>query len=248
MKEYISGYYCRDDLHLQIINKESNRKILEALKNAYPSGLNVFELASMTKLPIKTIYAQKSELYREYYINHFEVDEDIFKQRKRGRPSIAELQERVAQRSRTKIVIEDASGIFDPYDGKKPVPLPPGNVVYSDGFTEVWRNIVQEEEEEVICTDLVRFLEKVLNRIAQVDRDQARKWAPEKKLEFCCSHCGLNHEARDFMRAMLLRLLDQLEKHENFIDLLKDNQFLTQQAYETLKAKVVTKNSPKING
>ena len=59
MKKYISGFYCRDDLHLQIINKESNRKILEALKNAYPSGLNVFELASITKLPIKTIYAQK---------------------------------------------------------------------------------------------------------------------------------------------------------------------------------------------
>jgi hypothetical protein len=67
MKEYISGYYCRDDLHLQIMNKDSNRRILEALRKAYPDGLIVEELAKKTKLPIKTIYAQKAELYREYY-------------------------------------------------------------------------------------------------------------------------------------------------------------------------------------
>ena len=244
MKEYISGYYCRDDVHLQVINKESNRKILEALKNAYPSGLNVFELSRITKLPMKTVYAQKSELYREYYINHFEANDDISKGRKRGRPTLAQMQQSEEKRSRTRIVIEEASGIFDPYNGKKPVPLPPGNVVYADGFTEVWHNIVEGEEENVICIDLIRFLEKVLNRIAQVDRNQTRKWAPENKLELCCSHCGLNHEARDFIRAMLLRLLDQLEKHENYINFLKDNQFLSQQAYETVRAKMERKKTP----
>lgn len=75
MKEYISGYYCRDDLHLQIMNKDSNRRILEALRKVYPDGLTVEELAKKTKLPIKTIYAQKAELYREYYINHLELEE-----------------------------------------------------------------------------------------------------------------------------------------------------------------------------
>ena len=37
MKNYFEGYYCRDDLHLQVINKDSNRKILNALREAYPS-------------------------------------------------------------------------------------------------------------------------------------------------------------------------------------------------------------------
>ena len=83
MKNYIGGYYCRDDLHLQIMNKDSNRKILEALKDAYPEGLTVEELAKRTKLPLKTIYAQKAELYREYYINHLEEE----KETKRGRPA-----------------------------------------------------------------------------------------------------------------------------------------------------------------
>jgi hypothetical protein len=55
-------------LHLQVINKESNRRILRALKDVYPNGLTIFELAEVTDLPLKTIYAQKTELYREYYI------------------------------------------------------------------------------------------------------------------------------------------------------------------------------------
>ena len=72
MKKYINGYYCRDDLHLQVLNKDSNRRILEALRESYPKGLTVEGLTKKTKLPIKTIYAQKAELYREYYINHVE--------------------------------------------------------------------------------------------------------------------------------------------------------------------------------
>ena len=49
---------------------------------------------------------------------------------------------------------------FDSYEGKKPVPLPPGNVVYADGFTKIWRNMIGEEEEEELCMDLIRFLKK----------------------------------------------------------------------------------------
>jgi hypothetical protein len=59
MKEYLSGYYCRDTLHLHIVNKESNRNILEALKQSYPVGLDVYELAEKTNLPLKT----KAEIY-----------------------------------------------------------------------------------------------------------------------------------------------------------------------------------------
>src|SRR5215472_8584571 len=114
MKKYIDGFYCRDDLHLQIINKESNRKILEALNEVHPTGLNVFELGKKTKLPLKTIYAQKAELFREYYINH--LDNESAKIH-RGRPSRTETQESDTKRNRVRLVVEDASGLYDPYDG-----------------------------------------------------------------------------------------------------------------------------------
>lgn len=234
MKKYIDGYYCRDDLHLQVINKESNRKILEALTRAHPAGLNVFELGKITKLPLKTIYAQKAELYREYYINHLE-DENT--KPHRGRPSMAETQESDAKRNRVRLVIEDANGLYDPYDGKKPVPLPPGNVIYSDGFIDLWHTIVEQKEEEKICEELQLFLEKMVHRIAEHPDGEIRTWAPSTGLDHCCSHCGLSHEARDFMRAMLLHLIDQLERKSKFIDFMKEREYLTQEGYEKVKAK-----------
>lgn len=242
MKAYISGYYCRDDLHLQIMNKDSNRKILEALKGAYPDGLTVEELAKKTKLPMKTIYAQKAELFREYYINHIDEhgDREQYKV-KRGRPSAVFQSRSTADslRKRVKIAIEDTSGLHDPYQEKKPTPLPPGNVAYSDGFTEVWQELVGTEQEEQLCAYLLQFIQRAFDRIEQIDNRSNTKWAPEGTLDFCCTQCGLNHEARDFIRAMLLRLIDQFEKYDKFIDFLKDNQLLTEEANEQIRTRTI---------
>jgi hypothetical protein len=241
MKNYVSGFYCRDDLHLQIMNKDSNRRILEALRKAYPEGLTVEELARKTKLPIKTIYAQKAELYREYYINHLAEEEGEYKHL-RGRPSAASRSREEARRKRVRIVIEDASGYHDPYEGKKPTPLPPGNVIFSDGFTEAWDNIVGKEQEEILCNELLRFIQIVFNRIDELTSGKEngkiiKNWIPERMVEFCCTQCGLNHETRDFIRAMLLHLIDKLEKNDKFFDFLKDNRFLTLEAYEQVKTR-----------
>jgi hypothetical protein len=241
MKNYVSGFYCRDDLHLQIMNKDSNRRILEALRKAYPEGLTVEELARKTKLPIKTIYAQKAELYREYYINHLAEEEWEYKHL-RGRPSSASRSREEARRKRVRIVIEDASGYHDPYEGKKPTPLPPGNVIFSDGFSEAWNNIVGKEQEEILCNELLRFIQIVFNRIDELTSGKEngkiiKNWIPERMVEFCCTQCGLNHETRDFIRAMLLHLIDKLEKNDKFFDFLKDNRFLTLEAYEQVKAR-----------
>jgi hypothetical protein len=245
MKKFIDGYYCRDDLHLQVMNKDSNRKILETLRKAYPDGLTVEELAKKTKLPIKTIYAQKAELYREYYINHLEEQEGEDKPR-RGRPSAASRSREEARRKRVRIVIEDASGYHDPYESKKPTPLPPGNVIFSDGFTEAWDNIVGREQQEILCNELLRFISRIFNITDELtsgkeDRKMVKNWIPERTLEFCCTQCGLNHEVRDFIRAMLIHLIDKLEQYDKFFDFLKENQMLTQEAYEQVKKRIRTK-------
>ncbi|MGC2572643.1 MAG: hypothetical protein WA364_14110 [Candidatus Nitrosopolaris sp.] len=235
MKRYIEGFYCRDDLHLQVINKESNRKILDALIEVHPAGLNVFELGKKTKLPLKTIYAQKAELYREYYINHLDNEDS---KPHRGRPSRMEIQGSDTKRNRVRLVVEDAAGLYDGYDGKKPVPLPPGNVIYTDGFLNAWHKIVEKKEEDTLCDELLIFLEKMASRIAEHEDEEIKNWAPSRGLEYCCSQCGLNHEARDFMRATLLHLIDQLEKKPKFIDFMNSKQFLTNEGYESVKAKM----------
>jgi hypothetical protein len=223
------------------MNKDSNRRILEALRKAYPEGLTVEELAKKTKLPIKTIYAQKAELYREYYVNHLAEEEGEYKHL-RGRPSAASRSREEARRKRVRIVIEDASGYHDPYEGRKPTPLPPGNVIFLDGFTEAWDNIVGKEQEEILCNELLRFTQIVFNRIDELTSGKEngkiiKNWIPERMVEFCCTQCGLNHETRDFIRAMLLHLIDKLEKNDRFFDFLKDNRFLTLEAYEQVKTR-----------
>jgi hypothetical protein len=47
--------------------------------------------------------------------------------------------------------------------------------------------------------------------------------APTNGIESCCLLCGLNHQARDFIRAILLHLIDQLEENGSFIKFLHSN-------------------------
>jgi hypothetical protein len=228
VKEYLAGYYCRDTLHLRIVNKESNRKILEALKDSYPVGLDVYELAEKTNLPLKTIYGQKTELYREYYISHYEEETNS---KKRGRPK--RLPQTV-ERERVKYVECQTRGVYDLYEGKKPIPLPPGTVVYSDGFVDVWDKLIEKEETDELSLVLLSFLKKIFTRVHDHNDQKIRKWAPERNIQHCCSQCGLNHEARDFIRAVLLHLIDQLEKNSALLNYLKDNDFLTQKSFDDI--------------
>jgi hypothetical protein len=109
-------------------------------------------------------------------------------------------------------------------------------------------------------TALLNILEKILRRISESNDDEKiRRIAPSsstttsssslpsaesKQIDenYCCSLCGLNHEAKDFIRAMLLYPFDQLEENSKFIKLLKNNQFLTQEDYQRLAEKIEARN------
>jgi hypothetical protein len=43
---------------------------------------------------------------------------------------------------------------------------------------------------------------------------------PEKTPDFCCSQCGLNHEARDFIRAILLHLIDRFSPTDTGLQII----------------------------
>jgi hypothetical protein len=54
-------------------------------------------------------------------------------------------------------------------------------------------------------------------------------------------HCrieGINHEARDFARAVLLHLIDHLEKNNRFIDLMRNNNFIKEEVYQNVRSKM----------
>ena len=59
-----------------------------------------------------------------------------------------------------------------------------------------------------------------------------------KEEDYRFSQCGLNHEARDFIRAVLLYMIDQFEQSKNFIDFLKENELVTNDAYTNVIKKL----------
>jgi hypothetical protein len=130
----------------------------------------------------------------------------------------------------TKYVIEDMSRIYDIYapypEGN--YPLAPGNSEHSDEFIAAWHKLVSKEEVEEICTHLLIFIEKNLRINSEHKNEKIKNWAATNKFEFCCTQCGINHEARDFVRAVLLHLIDHFEKNSKLIDLMKSNQFIDQ--------------------
>lgn len=226
MKKYIDGFYCRNDVELKIINKTPNREILNALQQAYPAGLNVKEISKKADVPEKTIYTLEDELYKNYYISVLET------KRSPGRP-ISQSGSTQARYSR-KVVIEEAEGIYDIHKGK--TPLPPGNVLLNEDFKDAWSQIIEKEkgQKEELCLFLIHYLQKTFDRIS--NNKELRKWAPKRETG-CCTQCGLNHEARDFMRATLLCLINEVQESCRFVDFMKEKEFLTHEAYDRLKVK-----------
>jgi hypothetical protein len=115
------------------------------------------------------------------------------------------------------------------------VPLPPGHAVFSDGFAETLNKLTLEEEKNEIFITLLDYTRKVLSRAYNNDEIK-EKWAPSNDGNYCCTQCGLNHEARDFFRATLLNLIDEFEQSKVFIDFLKKQNMLSQQSYEKLES------------
>lgn len=242
MKQYIRGYYCRDDMDLRLLNKESNKYILEALQDAYPLGLTAQELEKKTGKPVTTIYAQIEELERE----HFIVKMDSKKQPKpRGRPSTKnESFEDTFARHRGEVVIEDSSGIYDTREGGKEgnFQLAPGNVLFSDNFVKLWDKLVEKADEEEISPVLMGFVEKVFRRAIDSNEPIIKSTTPQKNTQQCCYQCGVNHEARDFLRAISVYLIDSLQNSKVYVEFLKKNELLTEDAYKHALSKIERNN------
>jgi hypothetical protein len=242
MTSYIRGYYSPSALELNVFEKETNRKIIDSIREAYPTGITALELADMTGLPIKTVYAQLRELCRENLVTELPKQ-----QTGRGRPKTTgddPAGTRQQQRQRSRYIIEDTTGIYHSHieDVEKKMILPPGHVLYSNDFLYLWDKTVAKEDEDELSIVLLRFLDRITRMVEEVHDDRVKKIAPPKT-QYCCSLCGVNHQARDFLRAILLHLIDQLEENDKFVKFLHDSQFLTQESYEDISKRLEAKHN-----
>jgi hypothetical protein len=230
LEEYITGYYCRDKSDLRTLNKEPIRAIIDALKKAYPTPLNAHELENKTGLPIKTVYAQLEDLKRE----HFVLDYDIKKRTPRGRPKSNGGSE-ISERHRNSVIVEDASRVFNTLGiAKGKLTLPPGHVEYSDNFLGIWHTMVEKKDIEEINQVLLNFLERVVKRKYELFPTVNKQ---DKKTDYCCSQCGLNHEARDLVRSLSICMIDEMEASKEYLDFMRRNEFLTEDGYNIALSK-----------
>jgi hypothetical protein len=232
MQTYIKGHYCPTNSDLEIMNKTSIRKVLDTLKDAYPKALSEDDLHKRTGIHHSTIFANLTELYKNYYIEYENPKASIDTERPVDRGRTRGIS---AGRHPNKAIIEQVKPTYDikgRYEKQKTnlVP-PPGNVIFSDGFAEACKTVMDMKQLDEICRSIVHFVGYVHTRMKENENDKTREWVPEADSGRCCSQCELNHEGRDFLRALLLLLIDQVECHKTFADFLLEKTYITENAY-----------------
>ncbi|HEY6586952.1 MAG TPA: hypothetical protein VIY98_01565 [Nitrososphaeraceae archaeon] len=75
------------------------------------------------------------------------------------------------------------------------------------------------------------IIKKIYRFTIENKDNEIKRIAPSTEEGYCCSQYGLNHEARDFIRAVLLYMIDKFEQSKNFINFLKENELVTNDAY-----------------
>ena len=84
------------------------------------------------------------------------------------------------------------------------------------------------------------IIKKIYRFTIENKDNEIKRISPSTEEGYCCSQYGLNHEARDFIRAVLLYLIDQFEQSKNFIDFLKEKELVTKDVYTNVIKKLKT--------
>ena len=155
----------------------------------------------------------------------------------RGRPK-TNNQSQVTKRKSLLNVIENANSLFDLYDGKKKTRRPPGTVSYTEDFNKNIPKILDPKDQISMNQIMLPIIKKIYRFTIENKDNEIKSIAPSTEEDYCCSQCGLNHEARDFIRAVLLYMVDQFEQSKNFIEFLKENELLTHDAYDNVIKKL----------
>jgi hypothetical protein len=221
MSRYIAGYYGKDEKAAKDLSNTKARKILDALETLYPWGATIPEIAKEAKLSDNTVYN-----YLQNELLTFSMQEEERKKSKSG--------EYLAGRGPGRYNIENYSFTLIKNRGFAGQ-LSRGCVNYNPDFIEVWNLVVEKVRIEEIHSLLVKLLVSIFSKMDSLSFDrkikdlrprlESRKRGGERK-DMICSHCGINHEARDFIRAILLHLIDGLETNDEYIKFLLGKKFL----------------------
>jgi|GEM_PF-2596013 len=255
MNTYVEGRYFSSDEEMDVLKNPPERMILKRLSDAYPARRTAKQLEEdfreNTDIVKSTIHAKLIELRKKFFI--YELNKQQEGELKRRRGPLGPLHDLAKKENPTsaKYVIEEVPNSLYRI---LPYHLAPGYVQYNEHFETAWNYIIKNQmiEKELfdnLRRSILRILETIfgivnnsesqpmeISRIAPVGmlnpdaRMRQRGIMPYDNL--FCSNCGIDHEARNFMRAILLHLLDDVEMTHDFIDFFKKHGIVNTHGYE----------------
>jgi hypothetical protein len=221
LKTYILD---RSTDELKIITQDVCKKILSALKDAYPEGLTTRELVEKTGEAESTVYSYRRDLERSNFIKELKG-----KRSKPGRPS----QQADNTRS-SRYIVENANYLNYSKDRYH---LAPGNVEYTTEFLRTCNRLLNEINLSEL-NDLLLSLVKRIHRLIRESSDEGiKQCAPTASVS--CPNCNINHEARDFVRAVLLRVVYKFETFEGYLRFLADNEYISRDYFQVYQTEAI---------
>jgi DNA-binding transcriptional ArsR family regulator len=219
--KYFEGYYCKDDNSVNGIKTDSSRQVLHTIGSHYPSGITVKEISNQTKIPSDTVRGSLKSLEDTGFITRTRYEKS------RGRPGKSDDDDRSYRYH-----IENRNFALNK-EGK--FQFAPGYTKYTSEFLCAWNVLVEKKKLDEVYSILMKILRQAMTKIISSDDPILKKLAPnieistgkDDRINMQCQFCKVNHDARDFIRATLLHILDQFETSSAFIDFAKDQQFIS---------------------
>lgn len=212
---YIDGFYYRNNSDKKIITDEV-QAVLEVLRDSHPAELTINQILKEKKgLNDNTVRQAANKLAAEDFILKKRKSPTRKKKTREREPLYT-----YAFEDRNFKINREADYKFAP-----------GYVAYDSDFENYFDALLKSRFDEIegIYRSLVQFIRSIFN---EMESKEARNLIAPKLKDNLCNNCGYNHEVRDFIRACLLRLIDEFEANKDFIDFLKKGGFLSERAAE----------------
>jgi hypothetical protein len=124
----------------------------------------------------------------------------------------------------SRYVIENANYLNYSKDRYK---LAPGNVEYPTGFLKASNRLLNDSDLDELNVLILTLVRKLHRQITEASDEESKHWAPKIGKENCCPNCNINHEVRDFIRALLLRVIDTFETYDGYLRFLAENESIS---------------------
>jgi hypothetical protein len=214
--DYIKGYYLKDDKQLKCISSAETRKVLKKFKKSHPEKLTEKDLYSVVTegTATKALSSLKD--------GGFIVEGGKMPIKKSRKPAMT-------------FHFEDLNFVSNENQGSE-IPYAPGYVYYDENFLQAYKLLIEKDEDQELYRLFNRRIGNIFKKVFLSEDPLVRQMAP--RIDNFCPGCGFNHEARDFIRALMLHLMDEFERDPQFLAFLKEKNLVDDKVYSQLLEQV----------